>query len=404
MQNHSDESENEGFPDDIDPRDIEVYFRHNNDKVLKELLATFKNLRHNREELAKSGFYQFFASDDAWFDSESINMPVTKYNIELIRRLFPDIKSMVITLTNRYRPQNFLFNSIRKFYSLKTLSLHFIDEIFHRFKEPMIKIPQLKIYIHKPNSNKHLIKNILNKTTDMVALTILGGYFIKNTSITIRNEKLVKLSVKNTNFETKEMKNFQYILYSYDLIALKLVSTNILENSHIQMTNIILNYLSILPHKKLKTLSISLPQKEIKLNFKHLFQRLDQLEQLRIFFTQNKQFNSYEQLYPIIEKQNDKVSIEFIEYKNDSIPGNMPDSIPELFNRKIQKKKITFEIRRNPYTRLGEKHRYKSGTRITLEHLRLMEETSSDSDSSALYSDDTELSDAYAQDTSEEDC
>lgn len=328
----------------IDPREIDVKFNHRNSKILRELLLTFKNLRSDEEKLKSNGFYKMFRR---YFDSDILNMPITKYNMEVITTLFPKIKTLILTLESKYDPEEFLFKSINKLKQLEILKIHVIDKFTSGFKEPIINLYELKIYNYKPNANKYMIKHILNKVMKIKSLTILGGHFQRQVSNTIRNEKLFKLSIKNTKFDQGEIENFQEIISNHNIKYLKLITTNIHEASHTEFSKFIANYLVSLPHPNLMHLSISLPKKDTKLDFNHIFQTLNKLVLLRIFFTQQKQFNDFEQLKSIIKNKKPRLQLEFIEYRNTLTEKTY--TFERTNPLKITDKKISFKRKTNPY-------------------------------------------------------
>lgn len=351
----------------LDHREIEVRFQHNNIEILKKLLDTYKTTIHDKEKLRQSDFYKIFRKS---FDSQVLNMPITEPNLELIKRLFPKLNELILTIKNKHQPERFLFQSLSNFRHLKTLSLHFVNDMLLPFNEPLIKINELKLYIHGPN--KYITQNILNTVTKIKSLTILGGNFLEKTTNAIRTEKITRLSIKNCKFEQKEMYNFQNIFFEYKLIILKLVTTNYGTQSYDQTMDLITNYLSILPHKNLKSLSISLPPKEITLNFKHIFETLNKLLIFRIFFTKQNQFNSFEQLKSIIKTQTKKVHIEFVEYDNHTTTNkrkSRKNSSNQLME-KIISNDISYKKVRNPYKNLKEGHRHNKSRTITIKNLK----------------------------------
>lgn len=365
----------------ITSREVEVKFNHRNSKILRELLLTFKNLPLEKHKIKTNGFYKLFGK---YFDSELLNMPVTEHNMEAIITLFPKISTAILILKDKYDTTQFLFQSLSRLVRLRTLKLHFVNRFAYGFSEPILKIFELKIYNYKPIINKFMIKHILNKVTKIKSLTISGGHFQRNVCNTIRNEKIFKLSIKNTKFDNGEIENFLEIISNYNLLYLKLIATNIHDQSHIEFSNFISNYLTLIPHENLITLSISLPQKDTKIDFEKIFQTLKKLTLFRVFFTRQKSLNSIEQLIPIIKHKTTKVNLEFIEYKNTMAGKNYTfnyTEFPEIESKKINFKKVT-----NPYL---NKYKTPKLNIITKERLDAIPEQISSSTEQEIDSDST---------------
>lgn len=300
------------------------------------------------------------------FDSETLNMPVTKHNLALIRILFPKIKFLILIIKSKYSPELFLLKSISKFKYLTSLTLNFEDSSLFDLNDHLIKVEELKLYNQKSNANKNMVETMLNRFTKIKSLTILAGNFQSGTSNAIRNEKITRLSIKNTKFESDEINNFKEILFNYNLFIFKLVATDMQDQSHDQLSGLITDYLSALPHKDLRSLSISLPNKNVEIDFQHLYETLKNLIIFRIFFTRQQEFNTYEQLIPAIKYRTDRVRIQLFEYRNTRIKERyMQTEIPsDLISNDIPLKKVV-----NPYTCTEFTCRHVDPLPVTIEEL-----------------------------------
>lgn len=106
---------------------------------------------------------------------------------------------------------------------------------------------------------------------------------------------------------------------SLKLTKLKLINTphNLSQNHNFGI--LIQNYLKNLPNEHLKEFSFSLPNKNIPINYLNLLSTLN-LNKLRIFMRGDPEYNTLDQVIPLIHLASPNLSIELIFYKFNGEP------------------------------------------------------------------------------------
>lgn len=234
------------------------------------------------------------------FDQGNTTLNLNAYTMTIITMLFPNIENIKLKLKPGSDLSDYLFQDLLEFKNLKKISLVITDGASYNPRSP-INIETLKIYYNTIWANDHYLKLVLRKVNSLKSLTICEAYIPATTMSFLVNQQIEKLSIKNPYITKAETTNFINIIHNFKLKKFKLIHTQVndLEAEQV-LLYITMNYLEILPHENLESLSISLPSCYENVNYSKIVTELKKLTKLNIFMSTNNNFNNINQIIELL--------------------------------------------------------------------------------------------------------
>lgn len=252
------------------------------------------------------------------FDFAETTLPINIHTLVTVSTLFPNLKTLKVSLKFDNGPQLYLLHYLTFFDQLRALHLTITDG-FSSFDGQMTQITELKLYFKVTGYNESTLKNLLSKTRELESLTIAEGVFPLGTLDVNINNSIKRLSIRNPTIFSEELPNFQIFIYSLQLQVLKLKVIHIPDpQCYDSIQHFIRQYLSDVPHPNLRKLVINLPEGYKELDFLNLANRLTKLEDLRFYIPCFREHYNIESLIPFFSVVRDdlKITLIYIKFKS----------------------------------------------------------------------------------------
>lgn len=323
----------------------------NNKRIKREL--TTNEIIHSYNNTIKGNplepqIYQWNRSKE-YFDFDQTTFPITLHTLKLITTMYPNLKTIKMTLKPDTKPESFLLQTLNELRALRKLSLILTDGL-KNFHKTELMIHELKLSFRSVTSQPALIRHIIEKTCMLKSLTIRSGTFSINTLKTIRMQNLKKLSIKNPIFTPLEANNFFKDISEFDLEIFKFVP---IYHSKLNDNNINLQltyqYLCKLPHYGLTEFAFTLLPSIFNYNYASILDKLITLEKMKIFIHPVNDNENLDRLIPLFQNapKNLHITLLYIifEDKSDKLMRKIP--VPHELIKNYENIHIEYKI--NPY-------------------------------------------------------